>query len=95
MGCGELIKYKEEHKETSEPTYLTTTTFAACYLDTLNKLQNSKLSPRLAAQFLQLYKMSSSAAKMNAVPESGPVKTVQLQDKIIAITGANRGLSSP
>lgn len=28
---------------------------------------------------------------MNAVPESGPVKTVQLQGKIIAITGANRG----
>ncbi|KAJ4993628.1 3-oxoacyl-(acyl-carrier-protein) reductase 2 [Stagonosporopsis vannaccii] len=36
--------------------------------------------------------MSSSAAKMNAVPESGPVKTVQLQGKIIAITGANRGI---
>ncbi|KAJ8112668.1 hypothetical protein OPT61_g5018 [Boeremia exigua] len=36
--------------------------------------------------------MTSSAAKMNAVPESGPVKTVQLQDKIIAITGANRGI---
>ncbi|KAJ4374662.1 hypothetical protein N0V86_007535 [Didymella sp. IMI 355093] len=29
---------------------------------------------------------------MNAVPESGPVKTVQLQGKIIAITGANRGI---
>ncbi|XPS81348.1 hypothetical protein M3J09_013286 [Ascochyta lentis] len=29
---------------------------------------------------------------MNAVPESGPVKTVQLKDKIIAITGANRGI---
>jgi|SRR5690242_18305589 len=38
--------------------------------------------------------MTSSAAKMNAVPESGPVKTVQLQGKIIAITGANRGTSS-
>ncbi|KAF9691057.1 hypothetical protein EKO04_011137 [Ascochyta lentis] len=36
--------------------------------------------------------MTSSAAKMNAVPESGPVKTVQLKDKIIAITGANRGI---
>ena len=35
--------------------------------------------------------MSSSAAKMNAVPDSGPVKTIQLKDKIIAITGANRG----
>nr|GFD57001.1 hypothetical protein [Tanacetum cinerariifolium] len=35
--------------------------------------------------------MSSSAAEMNAVPESGPVKTVQLEGKIIAITGANRG----
>ncbi|KAJ4349111.1 hypothetical protein N0V95_004853, partial [Ascochyta clinopodiicola] len=32
---------------------------------------------------------------MNAVPESGPVKTVQLKDKIIAITGANRGTSYP
>ncbi|KAF3045824.1 hypothetical protein E8E11_003779 [Didymella keratinophila] len=29
---------------------------------------------------------------MNAVPESGPVKTVQLEGKIIAITGANRGI---
>ncbi|KAF1360925.1 NAD(P)-binding protein [Lizonia empirigonia] len=29
---------------------------------------------------------------MNAIPESGPVKTVQLKDKIIAITGANRGI---
>ncbi|UPX12805.1 uncharacterized protein EKO05_0003342 [Ascochyta rabiei] len=29
---------------------------------------------------------------MNAVPESGPVKTVQLKDKVIAITGANRGI---
>ncbi|KAH6633745.1 hypothetical protein C7974DRAFT_433671 [Boeremia exigua] len=29
---------------------------------------------------------------MNAVPEAGPVKTIQLQDKIIAITGANRGI---
>jgi hypothetical protein len=28
---------------------------------------------------------------MNAVPDSGPVKTIQLKDKIIAITGANRG----
>ncbi|OSS52102.1 hypothetical protein B5807_03520 [Epicoccum nigrum] len=36
--------------------------------------------------------MSSSAAKMNAVPDSGPVKTIQLKDKIIAITGANRGI---
>ncbi|KAJ4324634.1 hypothetical protein N0V94_001204 [Neodidymelliopsis sp. IMI 364377] len=36
--------------------------------------------------------MSSSAAKMNAIPDSGPVKTVQLKDKIIAITGANRGI---
>ena len=30
---------------------------------------------------------------MNAVPDSGPVKTIQLKDKIIAITGANRGLT--
>ncbi|KAF1924615.1 NAD(P)-binding protein [Didymella exigua CBS 183.55] len=29
---------------------------------------------------------------MNAVPKSGPVKTVQLEGKIIAITGANRGI---
>ncbi|KAF3038307.1 hypothetical protein E8E12_005292 [Didymella heteroderae] len=29
---------------------------------------------------------------MNAVPESGPVKTVQLEGKVIAITGANRGI---
>ncbi|KAJ4392734.1 hypothetical protein N0V91_011285 [Didymella pomorum] len=36
--------------------------------------------------------MSSSASKMNAIPESGPVKTVQLEGKIIAITGANRGI---
>ena len=39
--------------------------------------------------------MASSAAKMNAVPESGPVQTVQLKDKIIAITGANRGSLLP
>lgn len=44
---------------------------------------------------IPLFTMSSSAAQMNAVPPTGPVKTIQLENKIIAITGANRGPFPP
>jgi hypothetical protein len=60
----------------------------------LNRIQGALHTTDPRSRFIEVqnpYRMSCSAAKMNAVPDSGPVKTIQLKDKIIAITGANRG----